>query len=210
LNFNNIKKNPYILKNWQLKNSCEESYNPNYGDKLNLSYLSTLNLRSSDSINNNLNNNLDQSHEEKIINLIVNNIKNSNYLKSTDSNGLTPSSNDLRNIIFNDYLNTNINNSNFIDLQMNLLINNLLESNHSRITYCRDELENQLYILNKLLDFTHLKLEYLKNNDHNSIQSNTLTNPDSSDFINFKNLFDLNRFLNNKENMNFSKNPEKN
>jgi len=169
MDYNNIKKNPYILKNCQLKNSREKSYNPNYGEILNLLHPSSLNSRSSDTINNNLNNDLDQSHEEKIINLIINNIKNSNFLKSKESNGLTHSSNNFKNNIFNDYLNTNINNSNFIDFQMDLLINNLLESKHSRITYCRDELENQLNILIKLLDFTHLKLEYLKNNDHNSI-----------------------------------------
>jgi hypothetical protein len=50
-----------------------------------------------------------------------------------------------------------------LDVQMNQLISHLLENNNTGVSNCKQELETQLNILNKLLQFTQTKLDICNN-----------------------------------------------
>jgi len=200
MNLNNInKQTPTFIQNPKLNGSSNENNKCNKNGDIHLPNQNQriFNLLSSEPTNNNDNlNNQNLLEEANLDNLLflANNLKyssenqlNNRQIKFFNAN-INIENFNKRNSHFNNFNTSNShNNFNFIDVQINSLINCLLETNYSRISYCKDELENQLNILKKLFDLTNMKLDSIRNftqiNSANSLCSN-IPKFYLSDFIN--------------------------
>lgn len=175
--------------NAELLNVLQANSNNNFLDINNVSNILLENqLNHSNTTNNHSNNNNTSNNNFSTLINYVNNINTKGNNQNVESNSEQNLSNENTNINLQNLMQNN--NTNFtnltdglLDYQMNFLINCLLESNYSRITYCRDELENQLNILKQLLEFTYIKLklckksnENINNLNNNNFNSNNMIN----------------------------------
>jgi len=183
INLQEISKGLNLLQRIQSSNNLQNSLNNNRYPMN--SPNSNITISSAkDMILNNHNNLLflnTTSPSNNVINS-ENNFQNFiNMSHNLNSNQNTNSILNLLNLATQNSSNNQISNlnGNVLDYQMNFLIKNLLESNYSRITYCKEELENQQGILKQLLNFTYLKLQHFKNSNENVNQSNSELNPNN-------------------------------
>ncbi len=183
LKFEEISKSMNLFNNFQLDNSTLRNND-------------SLNNKSSSFYSNNLNSNFNKITDvsNKILLINKNSNDNINLINECDNpeNALKQPNNintqsiylhtiinlinlslaiQNMNIINNNYNQSNIS-ENLLDCQINILINSLLQTNYSRASNCKDELNNQIVILQQLLNFTYLKLSLYNQNKENIDQNN--------------------------------------